>query len=426
MVVSGIVLLALPERKAVTAGEAILQIPFRQARHAAHGLIRRLWTVAMLKEERTACLTAEAGQPAFLVLQSPEGNARYIGCTFLFLFQKEEKKIAVALRKALHRCVGGVGGEDVEFRDLYLQTKRAVAAHRRAVLVRRGGCQLQMRLHPHAVDQFFREQGLQYCFTDSLPLFREESVVVVIKQADAGGFVLCRHTESLQYKILPYRFGPEGGAQGTAVDGFIDNVPGVDDAGVPFLHKVHNVSDIAFQTGQHGFAICERGVRFASVFLCKEPARRLVVPDERVAAHTDSVFLCEFQIRNDTVKTQCGSSIAGGGIFLIFLPIQQRLRLHVVFAGEGGILLRNGMQSGWMIKGRGRNGRADRKIWPVNFLESHFQFTPVPGKRIRARACFPGRVPMLDGLIKKGAGTWPAPNDCKGHAFVLPFCCAVV
>ena len=64
MVFFGIFLFFLPERKPLSAGQTVLQIALHTPRHTAHCLISFFGAVTALKEQRTALLPAETGQPA--------------------------------------------------------------------------------------------------------------------------------------------------------------------------------------------------------------------------------------------------------------------------------------------------------------------------------------------------------------------------
>ena len=396
MVFLGVCLFFLPEGKPLSAGQTILQIALHTPRHAAHRLIGFLRPVAALKEQRAAALAAEAGQPALLILKSPEGHARHVGGSFPLGFQQNGEEIAVPLGQTAHGGFGGIRGKDVQLGDLNLKAQCAIAPHRFPILLQRRRFQLHMRLHSHAVDQALRQQRGKDDFTDGFPLFGKEGIVVVVEQAHARSFPARGHAKGLQNEILSHRLRPEGGAKGPAVNRFIDNIPGINHAGIFCLRKGHHTLDIGIQTGQHRLPIRQRSILLRPVILGKKPPRRLVMPHQRVTAHADPVLLRKVKIFPHAVKAHRRAAIVRGGISLILLPVKQRFRFHVVLAGHGSVLGCDRPQSGGMIKRVGRYGRADREIRPVYFIESHFHI----------HSCFKMTRPApLEGRsFRRGAG----------------------
>ena len=372
------VLLRLPEGKALAVGQAVLRVALHTARHGGHGKVSRLRAVAVGEEERLARAAAEAGEPALLVLHVPEGDARQVGGALLLGAQQHGEQLLIAPRHCLVACGGDVGIEQIKLRHVDFQPEGAEAAQG-AVIIAHAGAHRQVALHTHAVHKALCQQRLQNEILDRLALFGAERVIIIVKELHIGRSVFSRNAERLQHKVLAHRFRPQGGAHLAVVDSLIHHVPGINDAGVFLLRKADHLADIGIQAGQHGFTAGERGGRRTAVALREEPARRLVVPGERVAAHPHVVFFCKLKIVENAVEAQGGAEQVCVRVFTVFRLVEQAFRLHVVFTRQRIVLLRQRTQCGRAFKRLRRYGCANAAIRAVDFLKAHVCFhSPIP------------------------------------------------
>ena len=176
-----------------------------------------------------------------------------------------------------------------------------------------------MRLEPNTIDlnvcRLERSNGVDG--TLGTGTTRLDTVVVVV-ELDVGLCLLDGLLGSLKGNgeesrandlVEGVRLVPAAGA----VEGFVDNVPGVA-AAAPVLNQV---GDVVLEDADHGL------VGDAAGHEVKEPGRVLVVPAQVVAAHVLAVVLGNV---NDDVTTGVGEVVALG---LRVLP------LHVVGGGDG-------------------------------------------------------------------------------------------
>ena len=114
-------------------------------------------------------------------------------------------------------------------------------------------------------------------------------------------------------------------------DAFIDNIPGIHHTRIFFLAVCDHLLDIALHTFCHGLRIGKFSGFYIIIFV-KEPTWCLIMPDQCVTAHLDSVFLTEFECRVTGIKFADRHPV-----FALFccLFIQQIIRLHQIGQGRG-------------------------------------------------------------------------------------------
>ena len=115
-----------------------------------------------------------------------------------------------------------------------------------------------MPLHPHGVHQVFRLQHFQQV-NDRIPLHGLKSVIVIVAQRLPRSGAFPGGPEGDGQEILS-REGKPGAvcpvqpwAALSRLNGFIDDIPGIDHAGETGIHMLHHIMNIIFQPGQQHF-----------------------------------------------------------------------------------------------------------------------------------------------------------------------------
>ena len=260
----------------------------------------------------------------------------------------------------MHRFLRRVRVVHVELGHVDLQPERSEHMKGRAVNLHIGLLHKQMRLHSHTVDQSLFLQGLQDVPDNEIALPLNHGLIIVVKEQRPRCRVFAREFKGLQHIVVTDRLSPERLPERSVVHGLVHHIPRVDDSGIVGLHKIEHTVNIVLQTLQDLLPVRKR--KALVVMLAEEPLRRLVVPDERVAAHGDAVLLREFQIRQRVLKCQSGRGIVFVRIVLIGLFVEEELRLRIVLAGEAVELLTEELHLRGCIKIAAGNGCADLEI----------------------------------------------------------------
>ena len=167
-------------------------------------------------------------------------------------------------------------------------------------------------LHSHTVDVACLSNGLQHLDDVSL-LGILILVVIVIEELYTVRCVLPCKLESLLDVILADGLEPVAVSHAAVIsDGFVDNVPSIDDTGVVLFAPCHDCCDIVLHTCEHELSARELSVDI--VVLIEQPGRCLRIPDEGVASHRDAVLLAEIEYRLCRIEIQRGALVVFRGI----------------------------------------------------------------------------------------------------------------
>ncbi len=281
------------------------------------------------------------------------------------------KKLLVILRLG---CLAAVVLGGVKLGDHDLAADGGILFQRLAVGLN-GGVVVdrQVRLHTNRVEQALVIQILAE-LVDGVKLGAVVFIIIVIAQQAVLGGVLPRGLEGLIDKglVLIHR-DPAGFAGrahrggGVVGEGLIDHVKGVElELGELVLQHLEEVFHIAVQALVHDLGADDGAVVLEA--LAEEPAGRLAVPGDDVAAHGDLVVLAELQNGpRVAVEPDGNGHVVPGG--LRGLLIEGVLRLHLVLTGDGVKLLQGQRLGLGLADLVGRQGGADLEIRCKGVLE---------------------------------------------------------
>ena len=309
-------------------------------------------------EEEGMVLLAE---PRAAIVEIPEGDAVYLVAELAETVKKALVLLGVEgldgvghihalfaeIELAAHLCAG----TDIKFGNVDVLDERGVEREGIFELFRTGTKDVVMPLHSDSIDGHATRTHTEHHLVDVAALAGVALVVVVIEK-DGLGVGLASELEGFGNELIAtelIEFGLAIGVLAAVGHSFVDYIPSIDN----ILVAVHDRMDVVAQAGIEDFLIHE-----LAFVIVVHPLGKLVVPDETMPPHTDTVLATEV---GDSVCLFPSPHIGCG---------MKRSRLHGIFTGHTVELLSDEILLGSIAHVTSAQGHAHEEVLGKHVLEA--------------------------------------------------------